>query len=69
MTSIGEKLQKAGVPPRVSVGFSVDEQARLEELAARYERSVPFIIRRAVRHYLSRANEPQLAFDLGGDEQ
>jgi len=51
--------------PRVSVGFPASVQARLEELSAKHDRSVPYIVRKAVAIYLSQADSEQLALDLG----
>lgn len=56
-------------PPRISVGFSPADQRKLEQLAGQFDRSVPYIVRKAVRHYLTTVAEPQLALDLGAPDE
>jgi predicted transcriptional regulator len=56
---------RAKTTPRVSVGFSPEDQERLERLAQENDRSVPYVVRQAVRHYLDQMDRGQLTLDLG----
>jgi predicted transcriptional regulator len=52
------------VTPRVTVGFSATDRQRLQRLADQHERSVSWVVRRAVRTFLNEREKGQLDLDL-----
>ena len=50
--------------PRVTVGFSAADRERLQRLADQHERSVSWVVRRAVRTFLNERDKGQLDLDL-----
>jgi hypothetical protein len=50
--------------PRVSVGLPPDELRRLVEIATTHERSVAWLIRHAVKLFLSEMEKGQLSLEL-----
>ena len=50
--------------PRISVGLPPDELRKLEELASTHERSVAWLIRHAVKLFLSEMEKGQLSLEL-----
>ena len=54
-------------PVRVSVGFSPEQLKQLEEIAEQHERSVPWVVRHAVRRFLDDLQKGQLSLNLEPD--
>lgn len=56
--------------PRITVGFSAYDRERLQKLADQHDRSLSWVVRHAVRTFLSERDKGQLDLDLtlpGGD--
>lgn len=58
------RAKKDDTAPRVTVGFSPADRERLQRLADQHERSLSWVVRHAVRTFLSERDKGQLDLDL-----